>query len=52
MVAVEAMSLQEIKPLLRGTALLFEWIPGVPINDEEQLDYKVVHEDKPFVEED
>ena len=50
--AVEEMALQEGHPLLRSTALLFEWRPGVPINDKKQLDYEVVHGGEPFVKED
>ena len=49
--AVEAMDLREGKSLIRNTTPLFGWRPVVPINNEEQLDYEVIHEDNLFVEE-
>ena len=50
---VEAMALREKQPLLCSTVTLFEQSLGVPINDdeEEELDYKRVHEAEPFSEE-
>ena len=45
------MALQEKQPLLRGTAPLFKWRPGVPINENEEPEFEAAHEEELIVEE-
>ena len=51
-VSVEIRALREGQPLLRGNGPLFEWQPGVPVDnkDKQDNDDAIPHKDTPFLE--